>query len=174
MPTSSSTGPEETTEPETSWVPTTSSGTNEETEGAAGAGLTWRRFDRDDSLGVDLVGCGYSDGANECDPYSGDTPCSEARSVLCILKTDEPNPGVMVDGYMQWSGGHIDVTIPVQGDSFASVGEADTFCEQSFGAGWRMAEFHDGQMWYFWAYGNVPEGERFWVWINDQPSGNCW
>jgi hypothetical protein len=46
-------------------------------------------------------------------------------------------------------------------------------CVTFFGAGWRMAEFHDSWGWGFSAYGNVRSDTRFWVYINDQQA-NCW
>src|SRR5205823_1278208 len=51
---------------------------------------------------------------------------------------------------------------------------ADAYCRSALGAGWRMAEFHDGKGgWGFVARGHISSTSRFWVRINDQP-GNCW
>lgn len=36
-----------------------------------------------------------------------------------------------------------------------------------------MAEFHDGNQWNLWAAGDISAGERFWVYIDDQPA-NPW
>ena len=54
-----------------------------------------------------------------------------------------------------------------------SLAAANQMCTTFFGAGWRMAEFHDGWGWGMSAFGNVRSDTRFWVHINDQPA-NCW
>ncbi|MFD0385050.1 hypothetical protein ACFQ2B_30855 [Streptomyces stramineus] len=66
----------------------------------------------------------------------------------------------------------------MRGTHLTSRAVADGVCANTFGAGWRMAEFHDGRYganlensggWSYWAYGDVPAGTRFWTAINDQP-----
>ena len=49
-------------------------------------------------------------------------------------------------GYHQWSGGIVATTPPVspQGWNFVTIDKADEFCVRTFGAGWRVTEFHDG------------------------------
>ena len=53
-------------------------------------------------------------------------------------------------------------------------------CKSAFGSGWRVVEFHDGQIgvegsdgWRLWAYGGLPTGRRLWAINNDQPA-NPW
>ena len=98
--------------------------------------------------------------------------------------------------YQGWAGGQLGVTKPVAGTELTSVAAADALCEQDLGRGYRMAEFHDGYYfegmgdpgangvtwpkdrlrqggWAFHAYGQVPDGVRFWVYINDQRA-HCW
>jgi hypothetical protein len=99
--------------------------------------------------------------------------------------------------YQGWAGGRIALTPPTMGTELRSLAAADALCEAALGDGYRMAEFHDGKYvegmgadsfhdedwpragelssggWAFHAYGNIPEGTRFWVRINDQPA-NCW
>jgi hypothetical protein len=57
----------------------------------------------------------------------------------------------------------------------ATLATANALCVAEFGAGWRVAEFHDGWGWNFQAFGGLgkPAG-RFWVNIDDQPGGVCW
>jgi len=126
-------------------------------------------------------------------PYSGDTLTSQALPVLCINKSGLANPGTSVIGSPSqtpggasrrtWSGGIAALTAPVLGTSLTSLSAANTLCANQFGAGYRMAEFHDGDPnlwsgWDFWAEargGNLApfRNTRFWVFINDQDA-NPW
>jgi hypothetical protein len=145
-------------------------------------GLTWTKVRVDDLVGVVEVGCGSIPGAgNQCDPYSGDTPCSAELPVLCFRDSGFEQPALLPTPsmYHQWSGGIVATTDPVRGNSFNTIQDANQFCADNFGYGWRVAEFHEGWGWYFWAYGNVGRMfndayRRFWVDINDQPNGTCW
>jgi hypothetical protein len=153
-------------------------------QAANGMGMTWKKGPHNNQLGVDRVGC------SSCDPYKGETKCSEKRPVLCLKQDAAPIPGVpivacngcaMPDPYYNgWAKGHIGLTLPVRGDQLAGVADANDVCKFQFGPGYRMAEFHDGEIttggngaWNFYAYGNINNSSRFWVYINDQPS-NCW
>ena len=131
-------------------------------------GMTWRKIDHNSSFGADRIDC------NGCDAYFGETSCSTYLPVLCINIEGSPNPGISTTFYSGWTGGNIAHTAPVQGTSLGSLANANLLCSAFLGAGWRMAEFHDGGGgWGFWAYGNVNSATRFWTYINDQPS-NCW
>lgn len=132
-------------------------------------GMTWQCTGVDVEHGVSLVGCAG------CDPYAGDTKCDEERPVLCINDTgDAPNPGIDTDFYHGWSKGYLFATEPVVGLELTSLDAADARCAAEFGAGYRMAEFHDGGGgWNYWGYGSVPTGVRMWTYINDQDA-NCW
>jgi hypothetical protein len=131
---------------------------------------------------------------SKTNPYQGDTWIKNERPVLCINKTPLlPSPGTSVIGNpvqtpggawrRTWSGGTIAATAPVKGTTLTSLAEANALCASNFGAGYRMAEFHDGDPslwsgWDFWGkvYGaNLGPfaGQRFWVYINDQ-NANPW
>jgi len=143
-------------------------------------GLTWTKTNVHEITGAVEVGCGYTPGiGNQCDPYTGDTDCDEELPLLCFLEAELNQPAELDTPsiYHQWSGGIVATTDIVSGNSFKDITDANYFCEQNFGSGWRVAEHHDGWGWYFWAYGNIGEdfeGGRFWVDINDQPDGTCW
>ena len=111
-----------------------------------------------------------------CDPSFGDTCCAEERPVLCILTGTAAKPADFIEGaqYRRWSGGEVKATPPVAGTSLRTRSEANALCATTFGAGWRVAEFHDGVGWGLWAFGDLSEGIRYWVDINDQPDGTCW
>ncbi|MCP4872605.1 MAG: hypothetical protein GY898_28270 [Proteobacteria bacterium] len=137
----------------------------------SGNGMTWELIAHDAALNADRVGCG-----GICQPYAGDTACSEFIPIVCVESTGAPDPGLAVDYYEGWFAGNVDVTSPVQGCALTDLATADAICAAQLGAGWRMAEFHDGSGgWSFWAYGNInqPPPAHFWTYINDQP-GNCW
>jgi hypothetical protein len=162
--------------------------------------------------GVTFVSChgqpkaGTQNGS--CNAYFGDTACTTALPVLCIKADGRKRPANLYEPqinaalpssfYAGWAAGEVNVSKPVRGDTFKSRGDADKFCESSFGNGWRMAGFHDGNAdrepyriqvrdpgkqtyrevvasggWGFQANGKPPTDSRFWVAIRDQPA-NCW
>jgi hypothetical protein len=145
-------------------------------------GLTWTKTRVDDIVGVIDVGCGYTPGVgNQCNPYSGDTPCTGQLPLLCFLDLglEQPADVVTPSRYHQWSGGVVATTDPVAGNTFRRIADADAYCADKFGPHWRVAEFHDGWGWYFLAYGNVGDNVnqsrgRFWIDILDQRNGTCW
>ncbi len=134
-------------------------------------GMTWELIAHDAALVADRVGCG-----SVCQPYAGDTSCSEFLPVLCVEVTGAADPGLAVDYYEGWANGNVAVTSPVQGCALTDLATADAICATQLGSGWRMAEFHDGGGgWSWWAYGNINQWSpaHFWTYINDQ-SANCW
>ncbi len=142
-------------------------------------GLTWRQVLTNAPTGTIHVGCGHTNGSNECNPISGDTPCSTVLPILCIRKTGPGFPLAAprsIDNtniYHQWSGGLVATTTPTAAPS--TLADANTFCAKELGSDFRVAEFHDGWGWYFQAFGGVANpSQRFWVHINDQPNGTCW
>jgi hypothetical protein len=85
-------------------------------------------------------------------------------------------PNLEQDFYKGWTHGQLGATTPVMGAILKSEPEASARCEAELGAGWRMAEFHDGGG--GWGLqgerqGGLRPGTRYWVHINDQ-RGNCW
>lgn len=127
--------------------------------------------------GVIHVGCGDKDGVN-CDAIKGDTLCSTPKPMLCINPLKLPKPtNVTESGWDRWSGGIVGTTKPMPAPSKLSV--ANQACEDEFGDGWRVAQFHDVRVgrsgWSFSAYGNVgTQDKRFWADIDDQKNGVCW
>ena len=136
---------------------------------SAGKGMTWAKLSHDATRGTDYVGC------SNCNAYTGDTQCTALLPILCIKQDNSPKPSsLIIDYYNGWVGGHIATTRAIKGSTMTSLQVANQFCVDSFGAGWRMAEHHDGMGGWNWhAYGNVRQDTRYWVSINGQPS-NCW
>lgn len=143
--------------------------------GSVRKGVTWKLRGTNATTGTVIVGC------DNCDPYQGDTPCTKALPLLCIKKTGAgfplPNPATVAsanpDRYYRWSGGVIATTKPTVPPS--TLAAANALCVQEFGAGWRVAEHHDGWGWNFQAYGGVGNPvRRFWIHIDDQPGALCW
>jgi len=147
-------------------------------------GLTWVLSETDSCKQTRVV-------CNDCDPYVGDTLCTESRPLLCIKQeglSDCSAPLSSTDG---WSGGTVALTpFLVRGTELTSLAAANALCASTFGAGYRMAEHHDGGGgWGFRAQGSITplatpasthprfnrlnQPHRFWVHINNQP-GNCW
>ncbi|MYU20531.1 ricin-type beta-trefoil lectin domain protein [Streptomyces sp. SID8352] len=131
-------------------------------------GMTWATLEQRPD---DVVHVGYD---TSSDPYSGDSPASSVLPVLCIRQDGRPAPaGVPVGGYHSWAGGEVRATVPVSGTQLSSRAAADQLCAGHFGAGFRMAEFHDGEGWGLWANGTLPANTRFWTAIDDQRA-NPW
>ncbi len=96
---------------------------------------------------------------NQCNPYQGDTLCSQRLPALCVLASGKEIR-------------EIKTTIPVPGEQFATRKDADTMCA-ALGPAWRIVTHHDGP-WKMTATASQPlPASRFWVAIDDQP-GNCW
>jgi hypothetical protein len=132
-------------------------------------GMTWAKISHESVYGSDKVGC------QSCDPYVGDTQCSSSLPVLCIAPDGAAKPsGIATDSYNGWIGGNIGLTTAVQGTQLTSLAAANTICQNVFGPGWQMAEFHHSLGGWSWSSrGNINNASRFWVYINDQ-SANCW
>ena len=135
-------------------------------------GMTWVVHEQ--SGGITRVG---SD--RKTNPYRGDTPCNGSLPLLCLQRTNAAPPP---NAWDSWAYGSVKATTPVRGQEINTRQRADQICAEAYGAGWRMAEFHDAQMgsgigrisgYDFWAHGNLPIGVRFWVAINDQ-AANPW
>lgn len=125
----------------------------------------------------------------QCNAYRGDNPCTESLPLLCYRDLDAPAPdvagaaaiprdwsGISVD----WSGGEIAVTTPVVGAGFATIGDADAHCATTFGAGWRVADWHlSAEGFQIMGYVDDPakftgDRSRAWIDIKDQPYATCW
>ncbi|MFJ9520057.1 RICIN domain-containing protein [Kitasatospora sp. NPDC101801] len=131
-------------------------------------GMTWANLEQRPG---NLVHVGYDSAS---DPYNGDTTPVTALPLLCLSQDGRPAPaGIPTSGYHSWVGGQVKATAPLPGTLLTSRAVADQTCANTFGAGWRMAEFHDASGWGFWANGTLPTGVRFWTAINDQPA-NPW
>ena len=104
-------------------------------------------------------------------PYRGDTGCYTELPVLCHLRNGAGAPGGKYAPF--WSFGEFRATGYIRGTELTSHAAGDAICQRYFGAGWLMAEFHDGGGWQAWGQGTLPIGERLYVAIDDQ-MGNAW
>jgi len=147
-------------------------------------GLTWVLSETDGCKQTRVV-------CNDCDPYVGDTLCTESRPLLCIKQEGLAQCSAPLSSTDGWSGGTVALTpFLVRGTELTSLAAANALCASTFGAGYRMAEHHDGGGgWGFRAQGSITplatpasthprfnrlnHPNRFWVHINNQP-GNCW
>ncbi len=139
-------------------------------------GMTWTVLGQQD--GYVHVG---ADG--QTNAYAGDTTIDQFLPILCVLVDGrEPPGGISFDYYNGWARGAVQATPPVAATVLTSQQQGDEICAETFGTGWRLAEFHDGRYssdfsasggWTFWAQGQLAAGTRFWTAINDQPA-NPW
>jgi hypothetical protein len=131
-------------------------------------GMTWSTIARNGAyshVGADAL----------TEVYVGDTAATASLPILCLKKDGRPAPTfITFDFYNGWAAGEIRLTAPVQGLSLTSRSVADGICAGTFGAGYRMGEFHDGGGgWTWWGQGTISSFSRFWVAIDDQPA-NPW
>jgi len=115
--------------------------------------------------------------AGSCNPYRGDTSCRTVLPIACYRSSGAAAPpNLDQDFYKGWTNGELGATTPIMGAILKSEPDASARCEAELGAGWRMAEFHDGGG--GWGLqgergSGLRAGTRYWVHINDQ-RGNCW
>lgn len=114
---------------------------------------------------------------NSCNPYQGDTSCRAKRPIACFKPTGADPPADLEQRFDKgWTRGQLGATQPIPGSELDSEQAASMLCEAELGAGWRMAEFHDGRG--GWGFAGergagIRSGTRYWVRVNDQ-HGNCW
>lgn len=120
-----------------------------------------------------------------CNPHQGDTSCRTVLPVLCFRPGNAPAPQ-QVHGpagsssapqASAWTGGSLGAAPALMGAILESEAYANAYCEKELGAGWRMAEYHDGG-----GRGGMVQGQRslglsqntrHWVLSRNQPA-NCW
>lgn len=146
-------------------------------DGTEAHGMSWGLGSPTAYPGVIVVSCHGQPFAptqtGSCDAYVGDTACSTVLPVLCLRQDGRPAPDPSLREH--WGEGVLALAPAVAGSSFGSQGAADGYCRAQLGAGWRLAEHHDGQGqgWQLHAVGDIGARTRFWVANNDMPA-NCW
>jgi hypothetical protein len=127
-----------------------------------GQAMTWTMTAH--QFGADVVDVTSDAKTN---PYVGDTAIGTSLPVLCLRRDGRPvPPGITPTFGNGWAQGEVRLTSPVPATALTSRARADALCASQFGAGWRMAEFHDaGGGWGYWASGDIG---RMWVAIDDQ------
>jgi hypothetical protein len=139
----------------------------------------------------------------QCNPTQGDSVCRSALPVLCVLQDGSTAESAGLAGLAGlvngpkaegssadnnantnpsagWVSGTLGATAPVAGFVLGSLEAANARCAKELGAGWRMAELHDGKD------GSASVGllgkrgpglssqqTRHWVYANGQKS-HCW
>ncbi len=126
-------------------------------------GMTWKVRQHSGAY----VNIGYD---SQTDPFNGDTSPFTSLPILCLYQDGRPAPaGISFNFNNGWVGGEVRASAPVTGSVLTSQAVADGICASTFGAGWRMGEFHDaGGGWGWWAAGALSTTTRYWVRINDQ------
>lgn len=147
---------------------------------------------------------------NNCNPFEGDQTCDKQLPLVCITShrslqrplyniAVQYTPFAVIDGgyYDGWTGGVIQVTVPVRGYDLVDYETGNTLCQGYFGSNARWAKFNDGFYmpfmnqrpisawvswdwgkvknggWNFWGYFNHHYRGRAWVYVDGQPNGNC-
>lgn len=129
------------------------------------------------------LGCDVDYAFGACNPFYGDTACSESLPVACFKDNAEPMPELSSDTWFvkkndwtsSWSGGEMAFTPATAGEQFETVTEVNQYCMDTFGGGWRVLNYHDGGVRIVSGRRslNIAQG-RVWVDIRDQPNGTCW
>ena len=150
--------------------------------GVTFAEVSWIARQTDD---FQVVSCSPGIREKSCNPFYGDTLCSEEHPLGCYRDTARPAPtekaaatlnSLAYDRVLRtWGGGDLEFTEPVRGDSFTTLDDAVALCRARFGADWRVLDFHDGGHRHVATYPSESKLlGRFWVDIRDQPKGTCW
>ena len=129
--------------------------------GSKGMTWGWRGIDNVLPNGKHYVSVGcnsntqWASGQTMCNAYQGETSCTEKRHILCMKNTGnikrppyavtDSGGGMRKEFYAGWSPKMIKLGPRKKGTDLTSLAVANNFC----GAGWRIAEFHDG----FWIAG---------------------
>lgn len=138
----------------------------------------------DSGAGITLLGCHHErQDLPQCDPLRGNARCDAHLPLLCFSDSNLPAPSIPESAFpwtqaldFFWSGGQIAAIPDVRGDGLGTVSEANALCETEFGAGWRVASYHESaRSNNFAAYGQLAEPHRLhWLDIKDQPYATCW
>jgi hypothetical protein len=147
---------------------------------------------------------------NNCNPFEGDQTCNKSLPLVCITfakAVERPHyriaveytPFAILDGgyYEGWTGGVLQVTVPVRGYDVVDYTYGDNLCKGYFGPNAKWAKFNDGFYlpfmnqrpvkawnlwdwdaakrggWNLWGYFNHHYRGRAWVYVDGQPNGNC-
>lgn len=155
------------------------------TEPENNKGLTFALVKQVEALtqNFQLIGCDLEPTSIHCNPYYGDTLCSESLPLACTTETGGPAPDLSPDLpiytrlHIQqfWGVGDIKFSQAIKGEQFETLSDANAYCAQSFGADWRVLDYHDGGVKAVSSRrADYVPNSRVWVDIKDQPNGTCW
>ena len=162
-------------------------------------GMTWKWVSRNSNLNIDFVGCNGCNayiGDTPCDQALPILCVSKSNFKRPPYDVPSTSPGVMAkEFYYGWSGGNYLTTEPIVGSTIGSKANANKICSDRFGSEFIGMEHHLGRFvngmnsgayyyqswpsstssggWNAYGYGNVSKTDKFWAFIDDQPS-NCW
>jgi len=146
--------------------------------GDRGLTLTTHRSATSGSTELTALTCNADVTQEVCNPYYGDSICSEKLPLACFQDLSIPYPEndvVNIRFVDKWSGGKVAYTQPVAGNAFSSIDKANEYCSQKFGPDWRVVSWHDGGSSDVLAYNYEGTASgRAWVDIGDQPDATCW
>lgn len=134
---------------------------------------------RDKPLGQDVswLSCGLDQTQHGCNPFSGDRLCSAPGPIACYRDgTNMALPDMRAIGLdsTAFVGGEVRASVPVRGDQFAHLGDANAFCQHQFGPEWRVLSYHEGGGGQVISRSRIDPLTRLLVNIRDQQYGNCW
>lgn len=146
--------------------------------GQRGVSLTSHKTATIKNPELTILTCNGDVRQTHCNPYYGDTPCEQSLPLACFNDQSAPLPATWPreNGFVEnWSGGVIAYTPEVQGNSLATIEDANGYCSQSFGPDWRVLSWHDGGKSNVMAHRHDTRASgRAWVDIVDQPDATCW
>ena len=130
-------------------------------------------------LGEDLsyFSCDQDTLQDICDPYRGDRLCSVPTKIACYKDGERRLPKNIrkdIFGSRFFVGGEIRLSEPVRGDAFATLGDANGYCAQQFGKGWRVLSYHEAGGQVVFSYSNIAPKKSAIVHVGDQEYANCW
>ena len=134
---------------------------------------------REKPLGQDVswLTCSLDPTQHGCDPFVGDRLCSAPGPMACYRDGSNnvlPNMRAIALDSTGYVGGEVRASVPVRGDQFAHLGDANAFCQQQFGPEWRVLSYHEGGGGQVISRSKIDPLTRLLVNIRDQQYGNCW
>ncbi len=101
---------------------------------------------------------------------TGSTVCDQTIPLACFSKKRELAPDLV-----GWSGGRIQFTPAVSGETFETADDAHLYCRKTFGDGWRVLSFMDGSAnGVITGRGDASGVSTAWVDVGARPRANCW
>jgi hypothetical protein len=121
---------------------------------------------------VSVLSCSRDLSQQPCNPFQGDQACTSALPLACYKPSPASPPTIAKVTNLR--SGEVRATPPVVGANFPDLASADAVCVRSFGPGWRVLAYHDGDGSGIATLSTIAPKTRLWIDVRDQQYANCW